>query len=152
MISARYSGDSDFTTSTTHVHHIAVKPLAPKGVVNAFLSWTFAYGPKGTRVRALSLSGLKPQTQVTVLCSGHGCPFIHHTAAIAKHAPASLQLTGLFGRKPLRPGAALTIRLSHPDWVGKYYRFSFRRAAKPTVRESCLAVDSTRPSVGCTAS
>jgi hypothetical protein len=160
-ISVRYGGDADFAAARSPLRHIIVAAQSPAGVVTAYMSWTFAYGPFGTMVRKLSIAGLVRGTRISMVCSGGGCPFQNYAKTIsgpthckAHHrcrAATSLNLTHAFRRDRLRVGAHLTVTLSHRDWVGKYYRFTIRHSRQPALRESCLAAGGTRPSVGCSA-
>jgi hypothetical protein len=160
-ISVRYRGDADFAASRSAGRRMTVAAQSPTGVVTAYMSWTFAYGPAGTQVRTLSVSGLVTGTRISMACSGGGCAFHRYAKRIsapthcrAHHrcqAATSLNLTPAFQRRRLRVGAHLTVILSHHDWLGKYYRFTVRHSRKPSLQESCLAVGGTRPSVGCTA-
>jgi hypothetical protein len=150
-ITASYAGNRNFAPAHTPVNHVAVKPESPRGVVNAFMSWTFAYGPTSTGVRSLTISGLAKGTEITLLCHGAGCAFSQHIATLAHHHGRSLNLTPLFRHRRLHAGATLVVRVSHANWLGKYYRFTIRRGRKPALLESCLAAGGTRPSVGCSA-
>jgi hypothetical protein len=57
----------------------------------------------------------------------------------------------MFHRAHLHVGTQLTVAVTHRAWIGKYYRFTIRAGRKPTTALSCLAVNGTRPGVGCSA-
>ena len=142
-----------------------VQPQTPRGFVAVYMNWTFRYGPHSTRIKALSASGLSPGIGLSLTCSGHGCPFKNHTVTVKSRgkcaattaaarctAPSSVNLTPIFGGAHLRVGTTFTVAITHSSWVGKYYRFTIRAGHRPLIAESCLAVNGTRPGVGCRAS
>jgi hypothetical protein len=162
-ISARYTGDANFAPSASITSHVLVQPQSPKGFVTVYMNWTFGFGPHSTTIKGLSASGVSTGIGISLTCNGSGCPFKHHKlvvkargkcAAGAKKkcaAPSSIDLTPLFGRAHLRVGTTFTVAITHSKWVGKYYRFTIRAGHRPTIAESCLAVNGTRPGVGCRA-
>ena len=164
-IAARYSGDANFAPSASITSHVLVQPKAPSGVVSVFMNWTFGYTPHTTRVTSLTASGLSKGIHITVTCAGGGCPFAHRTLAVpasgkcGKHktvssgclAARSANLTPIFRGAHMHLGTKLIVAITHQNWVGKYYRFTVRASHLPTLLESCLAVNGTRPGVGCSA-
>jgi Bacterial Ig-like domain (group 3) len=164
-IAAHYDGDANFAPSASITSHVLVQPKAPSGFVAVFMNWTFGYTPHSTRIKSLTASGLSKGIHVTVTCSGGGCPFAHRTLARPASGkcgkgktvkrgclPASsVNLAPIFHEAHLRVGTKVTLAVTHPNWVGKYYRFTIRSSHLPKILVSCLAVNGTRPGVGCSA-
>jgi hypothetical protein len=98
-----------------------------------------------------------------VICRGAGCPFAHRTMTVSAAgkcgkkaksgcvAAPSFNLASIFHRAHLRVGTQVAVSITHRGWVGKYYRFTIRKGHKPSIDVSCLAVNGTRPGVGCSA-
>jgi hypothetical protein len=162
-IAARYSGDANFAPSASLTSHVLVQPQTPSGFVAVFMNWSFTFKLHATRIASLSASGLSAGIHITVTCRGGGCPFAHRAMTVSAAgrcgkaaktgcvAGSSFNLTPLFHRAHLRVGTQLTVAITHRGWVGKYYRFTIRKGHKPSIDVSCLAVNGTRPGVGCTA-
>jgi hypothetical protein len=164
-IAARYSGDANFGASASIASHVLVQPQAPRGFVAVYMNWTFGFTLRSTRVSSLIASGLSAGIRITVTCSGGGCPFAHRTLTVPASGkcgkgkavtsgclPASsVNLSPIFHKAHLHVGTKVTLAITHRNWVGKYYRFTIRPSHLPTILVSCLAVDGTRPGVGCSA-
>jgi hypothetical protein len=100
---------------------------------------------------------------ITLTCHGGGCPFATRTMTVSAHgkcgkparsgcvAAPSFSLTAMLHRAQLHVGTQLIVAVTHPGWVGKYYRFTIRAGHRPSTEVSCLAVNGTRPGVGCSA-
>jgi hypothetical protein len=150
-VSATYSGDSNFmpSTSTSAAVQVATAPTAPPvlGFVRSTFQWTFYYHPTYTQVILLKAFRVLAGTTVVVTCHGSGCPW-HKMRSFRKHS-GSLNLSRAFRNRQLRTGATITIRLTHPHWVGKYYSFKIRAGRPPSIDLSCLAVGKATPGVGC---
>jgi hypothetical protein len=182
-ISARYGGDSNFTSSTSSSQGITVltpptpptpaptSPAAPTsgpavaqvlGAISATMQWTFNFTPQYTQVLALVLNGAHQMT-VTIGCAGRGCPFKRHAIAVGttyrcgKHLKrrcsfaSGLSLTGIFRSHHLKVGARITVMITKPSWIGKYYRFTIRPGRGPGVHIGCLAPGATSPGGPCSA-
>ena len=162
-IAAHYSGDANFAPSASITSHVLVQPQAPSGFVAVFMNWSFKFNLHATRIALLDATGLSAGIHITMTCRGAGCPFAHRTITVSargkcgKHArkgcvaAPSFDLASIFHRAHLRVGTPLTVAITHRGWVGKYYRFTIRKGHKPSIDVSCLAVNGTRPGVGCTA-
>jgi hypothetical protein len=156
-ISAVYLGDTNFSGSSTAVHTLTVVVPKPTGYVSSLMAWTFRFRPQYTRVSTLTVTGVQPGLTISVACSGAGCPEHRYVdtvtrAACGKHDTCkNINLAKRFAHRKLGVGAALTVRLTHPGWLGKYYAFVVRHGRKPKIDTACLAVAQTRPDVGCTA-
>jgi hypothetical protein len=164
-IAARYSGDANFAPSASIASHVLVQPQAPRGFVAVYMNWTFGFTLQSTRVTSLIASGLSAGIRITVTCGGGGCPFAHRALAVPPSGkcgkgktvtsgclPASsVNLSPIFHRAHLHVGTKVTLAITHRNWVGKYYRFTIRPSHLPTILVSCLAVNGTRPGVGCSA-
>ena len=143
---------------------MVVRSQTARGFVAVFMGWSFGYHPQYTRIKSLSASGLAAGISVGLTCRGSGCPFTNRTMTVSATgkcraaakasciASSSFDLTPIFHRAHLRVGTQLTVAITHPGWVGKYYHFTIRKGRKPAIAVSCLAVNGTRPGVGCRAS
>jgi Bacterial Ig-like domain (group 3) len=155
-IAAVYLGDGNFSGSGTHVHKLQVVVPKPAGYVSSLMTWTFLFRPHYTRVATLSVTGVEPGLTIAVGCSGHGCPKHRYRttvtrAACGKHGTCkNVNLAKHFDGRKLGVGARLTVRLTHPGWLGKYYSFVVRHGHKPKIDTACLAVGQTKPGAGCT--
>lgn len=150
-ITAAYSGDPNFSgaTSPSSSVQVVAGSTAPRvlGLVRSTLEWSFFYHPTYTQVLLLKAFQIARGTTVSVTCRGGGCPFkrMHH----ARKRSDSINLLPAFIHRNLRAGSKITIRLTHPQWLGKYYSFTIRAGHPPLIHEACLAVGGTVPGSGC---
>lgn len=61
----------------------------------------------------------------------------------------SFRITPGFASRRLAVGARITVEITRPHWVGKYYRFTIRSRQAPRVLISCLAPGASVPGQGC---
>ena len=151
-ITARYLGDSNFTGSTSPAQPINVVagPAHLLGYVSSTMQWIFTYTATYTQVLALVVNGTSAGASVVVRCHGGGCPFAKHTIAVPKRlAHGSINLASPFQQHPLQVAARITVVISRPDWISKYYAFTIRARQGPSIQISCLAPGRTQPGVGC---
>ena len=161
QIAVVYWGDGNFAGSGSSTQSVTVGRTAATGDVTSYMSWTFDYRPSYTTVAGLVVSGLVKGTSISARCTGRGCPFRQHTTVVRSPqrcrrgekrctAPKTVNLKSIFDESHLRVGTQIKVWIAHRGWVGKYYKFTIRSGQKPRIQESCLAVGSTRPGVGCT--
>ena len=160
MISARYLGDPNFGGSSSTAKPVRAVVFV-KGAITATMQWTFHYTPSYTQVIAMVINGAPSGATVQTQCQGGGCPFTQRSATIGRPkpckakqtrscpSPGTVDLSSTFRGHNLRAGAQITIMIRRPQYVGKYYRFTVRARRQPLVRIACLALDSTKPGVGC---
>jgi hypothetical protein len=162
-IVALYLGDPNFAASSSPARAVRITPLSIKGTITSTMQWTFGYAPAYTRVLSMVINGVPTGATVQTQCHGRGCPFAKRTTTIGKAKPCTgkrkrthtcpvhgmISLTAAFRRRNLRPGAQITIEIHRPRFIGKYYSFTMRARKQPRVRIGCLAVNGTRPDVGC---
>jgi len=100
-----------------------------------------------TNVGALirRLSAVAPiGAQVTVRCSGRGCPFKKSTrlAQRPKNASAKATTTTIRFRRMeqrlLRGGAVVRVYVTRQGWIGKYTRWTIRKSKPPKRSDLCL--------------
>ena len=155
-ISASYLGDGNFSGSSSRIHKLQVVVAKPTGFVSSLMNWTFLFKPHYTRVATLAVTGVQPGLTISVGCSGSGCPRHAYVdtitrAACGKHGTCkNVNLAKRFHGRKLGVGATLTVRLTHPGWLGKYYSFVVRHGHKPKIATACLAVGESKPGAGCT--
>ena len=160
-ISARYGGDATYAGATSASSTLAVTPIPITGDITARTSWVFRFTPTYTSVLQLTVGGLYEGSDVVVACQGKGCPFPSQdfpvlrpkkcppSAPATSCPPNNFFLTKYFEAHRLVPGAQITILISHPHYVGKYYNFTVRSRKTPEVKIACLAPESTQPGLGC---
>jgi hypothetical protein len=150
-ISARYAGDSNFapSASPSRLVRIVRRTSGPpvEGFINSTLEWQFHYHPRFTQVTVLRADGLIPGMIVLMTCRGGGCPFSR--LSIPTQTATSMNLLSVFRKRHLRVRAQITLRLTRPHWIGKYYSFTVRAGQGPLIVLSCLGVGRARPGVGC---
>jgi hypothetical protein len=125
------------------------------------MQWTFHYTPSYTQIRALVVDGVPARANVLVKCHGRGCPFAHRSVVLAKLKRCGTRTTGMclthgafdltpsFATRHLAVGTQVTVMISRPKWIGKYYAFTVRARRAPGIRIDCLAPGGTRPGQGC---
>jgi hypothetical protein len=163
-ISVRYSGDGNFAPSSSITSHVLVQPQAPGGVVTAAMYWSFGYSLHSTQIKSLNATGLVAGMRIALTCRGGGCPFATQDLTVVARgkcskaakkrgcvAAPSSNLASMFHRAHLRVGTQVIVAVTHQRWLGKYYRFTIRAGRSPSTEVSCLAVNGTRPGVGCSA-
>jgi hypothetical protein len=141
----------------------ASAPSAPgvPAAVTSTMQWTFYYTPSFTQIRALIVNGVPAHATVLVKCHGKGCPFAHHTMVVARMkrcgtkkiamclTHGAFDLTPGFAKRHLAPGTQITIVISRPKWIAKYYAFTVQARHAPRIRIACLAPGGTHPGQGC---
>lgn len=151
QISAVYSGDANFAGSTSSANPVQIVKSGAKtvlGFVKAALAWSFFYHPTYTQVMQFVVSQIAKGTTVVLQCQGNGCAF-KKVALTPLHKRRSLNLLARFDHKKLKPGTRVTVRVMHPNWVGKFFSFTIRAGAAPKVGQTCIPVGKTNPGRGC---
>jgi Bacterial Ig-like domain (group 3) len=160
-IAAQYGGDAVYAASTSSSSSLTVAAIPVKGDISARTNWTFRFTPTYTTVLDLTVTGLYEGSDVLIGCQGKGCPFRSEDFPVLRPKkcspsvpanscpPNNFFLTKYFAGRRLAVGAQLTIRISHPSYIGKYYGFTVRARKSPAVTIACLAPGSTLPGVGC---
>jgi hypothetical protein len=160
-ITATYGGDATYAVATSAASTLNVTAIPVKGDITARTSWTFRFTPTSTSVLNLTVGGLYEGSDVVVGCQGKGCPFSSENFPVLRPKicsprvaptacpPNNFFLTKYFAGRRLAIGAKITILISHPDYLGKYYSFTVRARKEPVVAIACLAPNSTQPGVGC---
>lgn len=130
-------------------------------LVTATMQWTFYFTPSYTRVMALLINGLSRHTTVQLGCRGRGCPFSRRMSAANAgrrcgagqqsncQRPGSLDLSRSFRRHRLRVGTRITVAITIPGGIGKFYAFTVRAGHGPRVSIGCLAPGATEPGGSC---
>ena len=122
--------------------------------------WTFRYTPAYTTVRSLIVTGVPVGSRLLVGCHGRGCPFTKRLIVIGASAGCgsksrrcgtdrTVDLTREFYRSRLRVRTQVTVVITRPQWIGKYYAFTTRASRPPSVRLTCLPPGATQPGLGC---
>jgi hypothetical protein len=162
-ISAQYLGDANFGASQSleRIVRAVNKGSVPKvaGFIGAYVQWKFAYHPTFTQVLDLRASGVGKGMTLRLACTGSTCPFKSRTTAVKSSCSAggrtacstssAIDLLPYFHNAHLPPGSRVTMRITRPRWVGKYYSFTVQAGHPPEIGLSCLAPGSRNPGVGC---
>jgi hypothetical protein len=98
--------------------------------------------PKAIRLTVLKIKSMHPGDKVTIRCKGRGCPYKKRTKT-GRAGQRTLNLLAPFKRRNLRPGVRIEIRITRPQWVGKYtlLRVIGRKLA---LDSKCIEPDSTK--------
>jgi hypothetical protein len=160
-ISAQYGGDATYAAATSSASNLSVAAIPVKGDITARTDWTFRFTPTYTSVAGLTVTGLYEGSDVVVGCQGKGCPFRSEDFPVLRPKlcspavpalscpPNNFFLTKYFAGRRLAIGAQLTILVTHPGYIGKYYGFTVQARKSPVIKIACLAPGSTMPGVGC---
>ena len=151
QISAVYSGDANFagsTSSGSSVQVVKSGAITALGFVKSLLRWSFFYHPTYTSVMQFVVSQIAQGTTVELQCQGNGCAF-KKVLLTPRHKRRSMNLLARFDHKKLKPGTRVTVRVVHPNWVGKFFSFTIRAGAAPVVSQTCIPVGKTNPGRGC---
>lgn len=162
-ITIAYGGDANFVGSGSSSAMRVTVTQTSLGTIASTMQWGFRFTRSFTRIVTLLIDSVSPGTSVAVLCHGRGCPFARRSttvkasprcrakgkAACPPPVPRTIDLESEFRGRALHGGARVTILLTRPHWVGKYFQFAMRAAGAPRIRIACLAPGSTTPGVGC---
>lgn len=133
-----------------NVSNAIADPVGPVTIdlVTATMRWTFYYTPSYTKVLGLVLNGLAPQTTIQVGCRGHSCPFSSRISG-PDATSGVLSLLPPFRRHRLHVGTQITVAVTLPGGIGKFYAFTVRAGRGPRIFISCLAPGATSPGASC---
>jgi hypothetical protein len=140
-------------------------PVGPVtlGAATATMQWTFYYTPVYTSVLAMLINGLGSGMTVTVGCHGNSCPFARHAAVVAPGhrcpvlrgtictRPGTLNLAPGFRGHRLVVGTWISVEISSPSGIGKYYRFTVKPRRGPLIDIGCMSPGQTSPGHSCQA-
>lgn len=96
------------------------------------------------RINFLTLREVAKGDRVAVRCKGRGCAFAKKVR-IGRAGRSLMKLTPLFKKRPLRPRVVIEIRITRPQWVGKYVRIRVTRKLKMVLTTACLPPGSPKP-------
>jgi hypothetical protein len=125
------------------------------------MQWTFHYTRAYTKVLSLAVDGAPAGAEVLIGCHGRGCPFTKPVSVISGAnrcgpkgrrrcaAGKTIELAHDFRKRRLHAGTRITVAITRPQWIGKYYEFDTRAGRAPRVQVSCLAPGTTRPGAPC---
>jgi len=107
-------------------------------------AWFFT--TTATTVAGLSVEGAPRGAKVRVRCSGRGCPKLLRGAGRSLTTRGrDLQLTRLLSNAQLRPGAAVTVRVTERGAIGIVERFQMRAGKPPRQATRCLPPGRKQP-------
>lgn len=116
---------------------------APKFVRSA-VSYKWHATRRYTTVTRLIVRDVPEGGWVELRCTGKGkgCPT---TRTVTRKRIATTSFKTLFGKRRLKPGAQIEIRVLAPNMVGKVARFQIRAGKLPKATFLCLAPGAKRP-------
>jgi dipeptidyl aminopeptidase/acylaminoacyl peptidase len=117
-------------------------PPQPPVRLEAPISTLWQAARRWTRVMRLRVSDVPAGAKVEVRCKGRGCP-IRRKVVRVRRGRANVQ--AVFGRRKLRPGAVIEIRITRPGAIGKVVRYTIRPRKLPSSRRLCLQPGAKRP-------
>lgn len=129
--------------------------------ITSTMEWTFHYTPSYTQIRELAVNEVPAGATVLVGCHGRGCPFAHRNVVLARMKRCGARTSGMcsthggfdltpgFAKRHLAIGTQITVVISRPSWIGKYYAFTVQARRGPRIRIACLAPGGTHPGQGC---
>jgi Invasin, domain 3 len=125
------------------------------------MQWTFHYTLAYTKVLSLIVNGAPAGAKALIGCHGRGCPFTRHVRLISGTKPCepkgrrecatdrTIELARAFRKRGLYVGTRITVAITRPQWIGKYYMFHTRAGRPPRVEVACLAPGRNRPGAPC---
>ena len=161
-ITAQYGGEANFRGSSAPAQPVNVVQPPPRvlGFISSTMQWTFDSTSIYTKVLKLVVNGASGST-LTTSCHDRGCPFARKATLVAKTRRCAIQpahtcpargtidLAPRFRNRRLSVGARITVAITRPGWIGKYYQFTVRARRPPRVQIACLAPGAIRPGFGC---
>ena len=159
-ISAQYGGDGNFDGSAAPAQRVSVVKPSPHvlGFISSTMQWSFYSTDTYTRVLTLVVNGASG-ARITASCHDRGCPFASHVTRVRGttrcahthtcRGRGTIDLAPGFRNRSLAVGTRITVAITRPGWIGKYYRFTIRSRRPPGVQVACLAPGATRPGSAC---
>jgi hypothetical protein len=116
----------------------------PKLTANASLVVLFGRG--FTELDTLKVTGLERGDTVKLSCKGRGCRRSLEATIRIKRKTRRLDLSKRVDGVRLRKGAELQVRISHPDFITRLFRFTIKRLGEvPRRTELCQPPRAKRP-------
>lgn len=115
---------------------------APTPRIDAPISHGWVTTRRWTRNTRLAVRALPAGASVELRCRGGGCPGKRRAAAVRD---GQADVHRLLGKRRLRRGARLEVRVAAPGMIGKVMRFRIRRGIPPTWSVLCLPVGARSP-------
>jgi hypothetical protein len=105
-----------------------------------------ARATRRTRIRELLFYKLKAKDTVRISCRGGGCTRKVFTKRFKKKPKTINLVRALRGKRLLKPGAVLEIRITAPGKIGKVFRYRMRRFRLPReLTRTCLQPGAKKP-------
>jgi hypothetical protein len=137
--------DRDGATAAATLPIAVQEPPAELITPFPIVSMLAAVADRGTRVEQLVIRA-PVGARVRVRCRGRSCPFHSYVMKAGVHAHATrIVRIKRFGRRLLRPGTVIEIRVTKRGAIGKFTRFLIRKGKPPTRTDRCLPPGAKRP-------
>jgi hypothetical protein len=114
----------------------------PLQTLNSTLGVRWAHPGSTTRFTRLVVLDVPAGATIVMRCTGRGCPQQPYRTTVAA-AKASVSVLGPLARRSLRPGAAVEVRVTRADLVGRLVRYTVRRGRGPRVARSVIGTGYT---------
>jgi RTX calcium-binding nonapeptide repeat (4 copies)/Putative metal-binding motif len=103
---------------------------------------TFKVSKAGTLVSKLTAVNLVDGTVIKLSCSGKnkGCPFKLRKSTASS---STKKLAGSFGKRRVKPGAVIEVRLQPPGDTARVVRFQVRKGKQPKRTQVCIPAGAT---------
>ena len=95
-----------------------------------------------TRMVRLIVRDVPEGGTVELRCKGKGCPT---RKTVVRKRIATTSFKTLFGKRRLKTGATVEVRVLAPKMIGKVAKFTMRRKKLPKVAFSCMAPGAKAP-------
>jgi hypothetical protein len=117
-------------------------PPPPPAKIDAKVDYGWTWYRRYTISERLIVRDVPDGAAVQLRCSGKGCPRKARSVAVEN---GTANLRKLLGRRHLRPGAKVEVRVTRADMIGKVLRFTMRRHRRPALTRLCLPVGASKP-------
>jgi Ca2+-binding RTX toxin-like protein len=118
---------------------------APFPLLGSLATGVFDFPGRFTRVISINIRRPRKGSKLRITCRGRGCPFRSRTRRITRNRSKQVIKRPL-GKARLRKGTRLELRLTKPNTVGFFVRFTIRQGRFPARTERCLPPGAKRPS------
>lgn len=112
--------------------------------ITSIVAYTIEFTKRYSTVQDLSITALPRGSQVTLFCSGRGCPFRRR---VVRSRGSQVSLTGMFAGAHLAPRTRLAIAITAVNRVGKVLLLTIQSDAEPAQVVRCQPPGARGPQV-----
>jgi streptogramin lyase len=140
LLTEFYSLNATLTFTGTSPPSRTVKFAYPR--ITSPVFWSDQWNASSTTFQSMTASGIPRGGQVTLKCSGQGCPF---GARTQKTRGGRANLSKLLAGAHLAPGARLQIAVTAPDRIAEVVTLTIRSGAEPLQSGLCEPPGTSTP-------